>query len=89
MIFSHGRPETPSRDRMHPTQKPVELFTIPITNHTKSGDVVYEPFAGSGSQYVAAEQTGRLCRGIEIEPKYVAVALERLAGMGLSPRLSA
>jgi DNA modification methylase len=49
---------------------------------------VYEPFSGSGSQLVAAEQTGRLCYGIEIEPTFVAVALERLAGMGLEPRLT-
>ena len=50
--------------------------------------LVYEPFAGSGTTLVAAEQTGRVCRGIEIEPKYCAVILERMAGMGLKPALS-
>ena len=72
----------------HPTQKPVEIFSRPIRKHTQCGDVVYEPFSGSGSQLVASEQTGRLCYSIEIEPAFVAVALERLAGMGLEPRLN-
>jgi DNA modification methylase len=71
----------------HPTQKPVELFARPMQNHLKECEVAYEPFAGSGSQFVAAEQTGRRCFGIEIEPRYVAVCLERLAGMGLEPKL--
>lgn len=72
---------------MHPTQKPVELFRRPIANHTLAGEVVYEPFAGSGSQFIAAEQTGRLCRGLELDPRYMAVTLERLSGLGLSPHL--
>jgi len=70
---------------MHPTQKPVELFAIPMRNHTRSGEICAEPFAGSGSQLVAAQQLGRRCYGMEIEPKYVAVTLERLASMGLTP----
>jgi len=44
-------------------------------------------FLGSGTTSVAAEQTGRICYGMEIAEKYVAVTLERLAGMGLEPRL--
>jgi DNA modification methylase len=71
----------------HPTQKPVELFARPMRKHTRRGDVVFEPFSGSGSQCVAAEQTGRVCYGIELSPAYVAVALERLAGLGLEPLL--
>ena len=43
-------------------------------------------FSGSGSQLVAAEQEGRLCYALELEPAFVAVALQRLAGMGLAPR---
>ncbi len=73
----------------HISQKPVELFRRPILNHTTAGDVIAEPFAGSGSQYVAAEQLGRRCFGLEIEPKYCAVILERMAGMGLEPKLTA
>jgi DNA modification methylase len=72
-IWEVGR----ENDKVHPTQKPVELFVIPIRNHTKPGDVVYEPFAGSGSQFIAAEREGRKCYGLELEPKYVNVILSR------------
>ena len=58
-----------------------------MRQHTVVGDVCYEPFAGSGSQHVAGEQTGRLVYGLELQPQYVAVILERLSGMGLAPRL--
>jgi DNA modification methylase len=68
----------------HSTQKPVECMARPIRNH--EGDV-YDPFLGSGTTMVAAEQIGRICYGMEIEPKYCAVILERMAGMGLEPRL--
>jgi len=71
----------------HPTQKPLELFIIPIKNHTVSGAIVVDPFLGSGTTMVAAEQLGRICYGMEIEPKYVAVTLERMSGMGLEPKL--
>lgn len=63
--------------RMHPTQKPVELFVRPMRNHTKEGDAVYEPFSGAGSQIIAAEQTRRRCLAVEIAPKYVQVAIDR------------
>jgi len=76
------------KDFNHSTPKPVELFSIPITKHLKPGEICYEPFAGSGSQFVAAEQLGRVCYGMEIEPKYVAVCLERLAALGLKPKLN-
>ena len=49
---------------------------------TKLGDAVFDPFLGSGTTMVAAEQLGRRCFGIEIEPKYVAVALERMTALG-------
>jgi len=69
----------------HSTQKPVECMARAIRNHNFSD--VYDPFLGSGTTMVAAEQLGRICYGMEIEPKYVAVALERMAGMGLEPKL--
>jgi DNA modification methylase len=62
---------------VHPTEKPVELFVRPIKKHTKPGDVVFEPFSGSGSQLIAAERTGRRCRAIEISPPFVDVAIRR------------
>jgi DNA modification methylase len=72
----------------HPTEKPPELFRRPMRKHTKPGAVCFEPCLGSGTQMVAAEQTGRLCVGIEISPAYAAVALERLSALGLNPRLA-
>lgn len=61
----------------HPTEKPVELFTRPMKKHTHVGDLVFEPFSGSGSQLIAAERTGRRCRAIEISPQFVDVAIRR------------
>jgi DNA modification methylase len=49
----------------------------PIVNHTGRGDVVYDPFLGSGSTLIAAEQTGRVCYGLDIDPKYVDVIVLR------------
>jgi len=71
-------------DTGHATQKPVECMARPIRNHAGN---VYDPFLGSGTTMVAAEQLGRICYGMEIEPKYVAVTLERMSGMGLEPKL--
>lgn len=63
--------------RMHPTQKPVELFARPINNHTREGEIVYEPFSGSGPQFIAAEQLGRRCYGLEISAAYTDVCVQR------------
>ena len=79
--------QAPGETTDHPTQKPVELFAIPIRQHTKKGDVCYEPFSGSGTQLVAAESLGRICYAMELSPPFVAVALERLSEMGLKPEL--
>ena len=61
----------------HPTQKPVELMRKPILNHTKRGELVFEPFLGSGTTLAAAELTERVCVGIELDPKYVDVVVGR------------
>lgn len=74
-------------DSQHPTQKPVELYVIPMTNHTEPGDQVFDPFCGSGTLLCAAETLKRKGIGVELEPGYVAVALERLSDMGLKPKL--
>jgi DNA modification methylase len=71
----------------HPTQKPVELFAIPMRQHTDKEDICYEPFSGSGTQLLAAESLGRVCYAMELSPAFVAVALERLARVRLEPRL--
>jgi DNA modification methylase len=61
----------------HPTQKPVDLMRRPILNHLKRGELVYEPFLGSGTSLAAAELTERVCCGIELDPKYVDVVIQR------------
>jgi DNA modification methylase len=61
----------------HPTQKPVELMRKLILNHTKRSAVVYDPFLGSGTTLIAVEMTGRACYGIELDPKYVDVVVQR------------
>jgi hypothetical protein len=61
----------------HGTQKSVELMRRPILNHTERGDVVYDPFLGSGSTVIAAEQTERVCYGLDIDPKYIDVIVLR------------
>lgn len=67
----------PGQRNAHPTSKPLGLFERPIFQHTVVGDLCYEPFAGSGSQLIACENTGRVCRAVEIAPAYVGVILER------------
>jgi DNA modification methylase len=71
----------------HPTSKPTRLFGLPIELHTERGELCYEPFAGSGSQLVAAQQLGRRCYAIEKSPAFVAVTLQRLSELGLKPDL--
>jgi len=65
----------------HPTQKPLALMTKPILNHTRRGQLVYEPFLGSGTTLAAAETTGRVCYGIELDPKFTDVVVQRWQGM--------
>jgi len=61
----------------HPTQKPVRLFEIPMEQHTRRGGIVYEPFSGSGSQLIAAQNLGRQCFAMELCPAFVDVAIRR------------
>ncbi len=63
----------------HPTPKPLDCFSIPMRQHTKAGDLCYEPFSGSGTQIIAGEREGRRVYAMEISPAYVAVTLERWA----------
>lgn len=62
---------------IHPTQKPLEVFLRPIEWHTEVGDIVFEPFSGSGTQIIAAEKLSRRCFAMEQEPRYVDVAVTR------------
>jgi DNA modification methylase len=62
---------------VHGTQKPVEVMRRPMLNNSVAGDLVYEPFCGSGSTIIAAETTGRGCLAMEISPDYCDVAVLR------------
>ena len=66
--------------------KPIALAVKAISNSSKTSDTVFDGFNGSGTTLVACEQTGRIGRGMEIEPKYCAVTLERLSLLGLTPK---
>jgi DNA modification methylase len=61
----------------HSAQKPVELMRRPILNHTLRNQIVYDPFLGSGTTLVAAQSTGRICYGLEIDTRYADVIVKR------------
>ena len=65
-------------DYVHSTQKPTRLAARAINNSSKEGDIVIDFFSGSGSTMVAAENMGRQCRGMELDPGYCAVILQRM-----------
>ncbi|MDA8178307.1 MAG: DNA modification methylase [Deltaproteobacteria bacterium] len=67
----------PKRSTEHPTMKPVELVSRAIVNSSKPGDMVLDPFGGSGSTLIACEAEGRVCRTAELDPRYVDVIVER------------
>ena len=64
-------------DTPHGTQKPVECMRRPILNNSSPGEALYDPFLGSGTTLIAAQTTGRVCLGLEIDPAYVDVAVRR------------
>ena len=61
----------------HSTQKPIECMARPIKNNTEKGQGVYDPFLGSGTTLIAADQLGRICYGIELSPAYCDIIVER------------
>jgi site-specific DNA-methyltransferase (adenine-specific) len=69
--------EKPARNEDHPTTKPVALFAQLLGNSCKVDGIVLDPFAGSGTTIIAAEQLGRRCFSLEIDPTYVDVAVQR------------
>lgn len=69
--------DKPSRNREHPTMKPVELFEYQMLNNTKGADIVLDSFGGSGTTMIAAEKHGRHARLMELDPKYCDVIIKR------------
>ncbi|MBQ3306407.1 site-specific DNA-methyltransferase [Candidatus Saccharibacteria bacterium] len=69
--------EKPLSSKDHPTMKPVGLCAKGVLAMSEVGDIVFDPFSGSGSTLIACEQTGRKCYGCEIDPKYCDVIRKR------------
>ncbi len=67
----------------HPCPKPLSMWIDILENYTDRGDLIYEPFSGSGTSHVAAHRTGRRCYGMEISPRYADVILRRAEAEGL------
>jgi len=67
----------PAESPLHPTMKPLELVERAIENSSQAGDAVLDLFLGSGTTLIASERTGRTCRGMELDPKYVDVTVAR------------
>jgi len=92
-VLAKGRPARPAKpladvqpwtysgNRAHPTEKAVSILTPLVRAFSKPGDLVLDPFAGSGSVPVAAALAGRRYAGIELEERYCALARKRLAGV--------
>ena len=73
-IWEYDRPKS---SKAHPTMKPIPLMAYPIQNSSMRGTIVLDPFLGSGSTLMAADQTGRVCYGIELDEKFVDVIVKR------------
>jgi hypothetical protein len=69
---------------LHPCPKPLSMWVDLYENYSERGDLVYEPFSGSGTSHVAAHRTGRRCYGVEISPRYADVILRRAEAEGLT-----
>jgi DNA modification methylase len=69
--------DRPSKNDLHPTMKPVALVERAIRNSSRQGDLVFDPFGGSGTTLIASETTGRKAALLELDPKYVDVIVQR------------
>ena len=73
-VWEYDKPKS-SKD--HPTMKPVALMSYPLRNSTMTNGIVLDPFLGRGSTLIACCETDRICRGIELDPKFVDVIVKR------------
>lgn len=67
----------PVKNDLHPTMKPVELIMRTIGNSSRRGEIILDTFLGSGTTLIAAERTGRICYGMELDPRYVDTIIRR------------
>ena len=70
--------DRPTKSELHPTTKPIALIDIALNNSSKNGDLIMELFTGSGSTMVASHQLKRKCYGMELDPKYCQVIIDRM-----------
>jgi len=73
--------DRPNRNAEHPTMKPIPLISYQIGNSSKKGDLVCDAFLGSGTTMVAAHQLERKCYGMELDPKYCQVIIDRMVNL--------
>lgn len=69
--------DRPTQSKFHPTMKPVQLIAYPINNSSAPNAIVLDTFGGSGSTLIACQETDRICRTIELDPRYATVIVER------------
>jgi len=80
--------DKPKKNDLHPTMKPVNLIAYPIKNSSMSNCIVLDPFGGSGSTLIAADQLKRICYTVELDPKYADVIVNRyLAQVGSDEKI--
>lgn len=88
-IFTHGwngfLRESERGKTLHPTQKPIALFAWCIENWAKDCNIIFDPYCGSGPVFSACEQLNRHCYGVEIDPSYMAICLQRANDAGITP----
>jgi len=75
------------RNKDHATAKPIELIEKPIKHASKEDDIVMDLFLGSGSTLIASQKTGRICYGMELDPKYIDVIIQRYVDYVDSPKV--
>lgn len=77
----------PLKNGEHPTMKPIELLEKQVMNSSKQEDVVLDTFLGSGSTLIASQKTGRICYGMELDPKYIDVIVQRYVDYVENPKV--
>jgi len=76
--------DRPTKSELHPTTKPIALIDIALKNSSKIGNLIFELFTGSGSTMVASHQLKRKCYGMELDPKYCQVIIDRMRKLDFS-----